>query len=396
MKFKTIKGRVKKLTDKGWGILDSDREIFCVHYVDEGEIVEAEFIDEREGKKFFLPTLIIKSSKFRRKPFCKYYGECGGCNLMHLSYERQVEIKKGFLMNELEKEDSNLRIENEFIGEEFNYRIRAKLKGIKNGKIGYIKKGRNEVMEISGCYLFHPKINEFIKKWNALEGMPFSEEIYVFFNENDEKLYVHLSREVNVERIKKFFPKHTVFSSGKNLNVFKVSYGRYKVFYSASLFFQSNRFLNEKLLKILEEEVPEGNGKKALELFSGVGFLTGVLLRKGYSVVSVEESGIALELLKRSYPEVKIVRDDAYRFKIFPFYSLILVDPPRRGLGERLSYSIIGANPETIAYFSCNFRSFLEDAMRFIKAGYKMKKTYFFELFPQTPYFEIFSIFVRK
>ena len=37
---------------------------------------------------------IIKESKERIKPTCKYYYECGGCNLMHMDYNSQLEFKK--------------------------------------------------------------------------------------------------------------------------------------------------------------------------------------------------------------------------------------------------------------------------------------------------------------
>ena len=67
----------------------------------EEEIVDVEVI----GKDVDLicnVINVIKSSKYRIKNKCIYFLECSGCQLQHIRYEKQLEIKKQFVVKELE------------------------------------------------------------------------------------------------------------------------------------------------------------------------------------------------------------------------------------------------------------------------------------------------------
>ena len=87
----------------------------------------------------------IEKSKDRIVPKCKYYDVCGGCNLMHLSYKKQLEYKENKVKDIL-KRYANYENVNSIIGsnDELNYRNKITLKI--NKKMGYYKRKSNDIV----------------------------------------------------------------------------------------------------------------------------------------------------------------------------------------------------------------------------------------------------------
>ena len=47
---------------------------------------------------------IIEPSAHRAKPFCPLYGKCGGCNMQHIDFDYQIELRKGILRDSFVRE----------------------------------------------------------------------------------------------------------------------------------------------------------------------------------------------------------------------------------------------------------------------------------------------------
>ena len=82
---------------------------------------------------------IEKESKDRIKPVCPYFYQCGGCNLLHLKYYKQLEFKKKKIKSIFKKICNEKVIINDIIYDKnLNYRNKITLK-VKNNKIGFYK-----------------------------------------------------------------------------------------------------------------------------------------------------------------------------------------------------------------------------------------------------------------
>jgi len=66
----------------------------------------------------------------------------------------------------------------------------------------------------------------------------------------------------------------------------------------------------KKLHTFLEKRIPQGNGKKALDLGSGYGAIVEILHKKGYEVTAVEINEHYCDLIKKQFPDVNVINED--------------------------------------------------------------------------------------
>jgi 23S rRNA (uracil1939-C5)-methyltransferase len=68
--------------------------------------------------------------------------------------------------------------------------------------------------------------------------------------------------------------------------------------------------------------------------------------------------------------------------------DLLLVDPPRAGLSQKVVRRLIEAAPERIVYVSCNPTTLAPNAAQLVEAGYRLRRVRPVDMFPQTPHIE--------
>ena len=76
--------------------------------------------------------------------------------------------------------------------------------------------------------------------------------------------------------------------------------------------------------------------------------------------------------------------------------SLILVDPPRKGLTESFIKASAQTGADRIAYISCNVATMARDIKLYQELGYELKKVQPVDLFPQTHHVECVVLLQRK
>jgi 23S rRNA (uracil1939-C5)-methyltransferase len=84
---------ITNLDEFGRGITRINGKVSFVINALPNEEVEAEIIEEKSKYNILKSNKIVKKSDDRQDAICPYYLECGGCNIMHLKYEKQLEYK---------------------------------------------------------------------------------------------------------------------------------------------------------------------------------------------------------------------------------------------------------------------------------------------------------------
>jgi 23S rRNA (uracil1939-C5)-methyltransferase len=166
---------------------------------------------------------------------------------------------------------------------------------------------------------------------------------------------------------------------------------------SAGSFFQTNRFLTDTLVEIV---TGDRKGTLALDLYAGVGLFSVAIANRFEQVTAVEPapaSGHDLEA--NAVPNMKISRQTTESFlakshrTIKP--DLIVVDPPRSGLGERVTTPLGKTSARELVYVSCDPATLARDLKALIALGWTLREMNLIDLFPQTFHIESVSVLER-
>jgi 23S rRNA (uracil1939-C5)-methyltransferase len=171
--------------------------------------------------------------------------------------------------------------------------------------------------------------------------------------------------------------------------------GRETYQFNAKSFFQINHDLLEALVA---DVLTDSQGKRALDLYCGVGLFTVPLARKFSQVIGVESNPEASSHARRNLQtagvqNAKIItakvanwlRNDAQAMKSL---DLLVLDPPRTGAESAVVQNIVKLRPTRIIYVSCDPATLARDLKELLASGYKTESIKMFDMFPQTHHVE--------
>ncbi|MCP5050683.1 MAG: class I SAM-dependent RNA methyltransferase [bacterium] len=390
-------GTVEKIVNGGWGLIRSDDGVVFVNYAVPGEEVCYRIKDRARGILWGEVIEVLSPSIKRVTPPCPYFGQCGGCVFQHMDYSHQLSLKRDILKNDLERIGGfKTRLPKVIQSPPYNNRVRARMKGYDDGRIGFIRKGTNTVLPIDECLLFPEPVNQFLLQWNALPEPPFFHQLDIFFNPTGKKIYIYLSRppgESVTTLLKKEFPG-IVFSwkGNEEAGVSQLNINGQNYYVSPDVFFQVNPHQWENMLNTVDRYLePSGT---MIDLYCGVGFFIPLLRNHSGTVIGVENYGFSIQLARRTFPGVQFKNMPAEKFH-FPPADVIITDPPRSGLSKQVMNRIIAGKTKKIIYVSCSSASFARDLNLLVENGYRLEDLTIFDLFPQTPHLETISLFTR-
>lgn len=159
---------------------------------------------------------------------------------------------------------------------------------------------------------------------------------------------------------------------------------------SAGSFFQTNRFLVDKLVEVV---VGKQSGRAAVDLYAGAGLFTRHLARNFDEVVAVETSPHSFADLKHNLPRnAKCVRSTTEAFlaeratKLTA--DLVVLDPPRAGLGEKAARALGRMSASHVTYVSCDPATLSRDVRVLLESGFRVEQAHLVDMFPQTFHME--------
>ena len=168
MRSKLIKQKAVAIDDNGKGIIRFDNQTIFVNDLlpdEEGEIKLIYKFDKLKEAKLIKR---LNSSPIRCKPKCAYYSKCGGCNLMHINYQAQLEYKRQKVQNLLHK-FAHIDFEvSPCLGMEkpFNFRnkIQVPVGKDKSGKIitGFYEENTHKIVPNLDCLVQDIKAKQII------------------------------------------------------------------------------------------------------------------------------------------------------------------------------------------------------------------------------------------
>jgi 23S rRNA (uracil1939-C5)-methyltransferase len=399
-----------------------------------GELVEARLLEQKAGFGDASLIDVITPSKNRVQPACAHFGQCGGCHYQHAEYSAQLEMKVAILHETLERAGlSALPAIQSHAGEPWAYRNRTRLRVEEVNStpwVGYNRRGSNEFLGIHECPILAPLLwrgasslqqigaeASLAARWlrNALE--------IEFFATGDEKkllMTVFVRKEQTgfgtfCARMKEFLPElvgaNTSLLASTGLRQRTPPQRRAEIWGAEGLsyraageeywvshggFFQVNRSLIDELVQLV---TTGRSGTIAWDLYAGVGLFSRVLTKSFRQVVAVESvahdlsssfKGIGRRAVEAT--TVEFLRSAVVQ-RERP--GLIVMDPPRAGVGAEVCALLARIAAPEIIYVSCDPVTLARDLKSLIEAGYYVSELHMVDMFPQTFHLETVVVLRR-
>lgn len=399
---------IEKLDHQGRGIAKKDGKVFFVSNGLPGEklLVEIDKIKKNivnaHIKKF------INISKDRTKSICKYFDKCGGCDLLHLSYNHQIAFKENKIKEIMTKFcNYNFKI-NPIMKSDRILNYRNKVTFQIDNKLGFYERGSNTIVPVNNCQIINIKVNDLLRIINEDDIAKNISNIIIRSNINDEILLIvetkgtfdkyKFSTLVSNYVNSLIIDNEVIFGAGKIME----QLGKYKFIISPSSFFQVNTIQTINLYNKIKEYANLNKEDILLDLYCGTGTIGIYLSEECKKVIGIEINQSAIRDANENKKINKInnidfICGDALQEikKINLKPDVIVIDPPRAGLDKKNIDNILQFNASRIVYVSCDPITLTRD-LNILGKDYNILELTPVDMFPNTCHVECVSVLHRK
>lgn len=374
-----------------------------------GETVKCRISSEKKNRIEAELLEVIEASPHRVTPFCEYFGKCGGCSLQHLSYSQQLIWKR----NWIEKAFSRVGISFSTIADAVSsprttgYRNRVSF-DVVEGKPG-LHRFRGNPFPVNECPLLNRRGQ---REFRLLQKVSLGHCTRVSVRASDRtgsamlefrggSAPFSLAQDSSVNTAWEASGKWVTEPEGCEITeqaaglTFPIRPGT---------FFQVNPDCTDRLISIVADLCIDDSN--ILDLYGGSGTIALPLAMSGADVVSVEinpDSSLSgrKAALMNSVDSISFITIPVRQFltdssRTGRSWDTVIIDPPRAGLGIRISRLLRKINSGKIIYVSCNPFSMARDLRIITKRDWTVQKVQPIDMFPQTDHIETVVLLERK
>ena len=376
---------------------------------------------------------------------CKLYGKCGGCQLLHLDYDKTIDFKKNYVIDCLKKEGINAKIDKVIKAKNpYNYRNKM-IVGFsidRNHKVisGFYEENSHKIIDLDSC-LMHSDIQNRIANYIKQLVTEYKVRIYdedrrtgllrfVLIREavkTNEILITFVvsedifpsSKEIIKKIITKFPEVKTIIQNINNRKTSIVLGEKEKVLFgkgyiedelmglkfkiTSKSFYQVNPVQVEYLYKETINAIKFKGNETVIDAYSGIGTIGLILSKNVGKVISVEQNTQAFKASIQNAKDnniknVYFENDDATEFiekiqneKI----DYVIMDPPRTGSTPKFLNTLVKLKPKGIIYVSCGPDTLARD-LKYLLKDYTISHISIVDMFCYTKHVETIVCLVRK
>ncbi len=426
------------MTHDGMGVCKIEGFPVFVSNALKGEKARIKIIKVNKSFGFARLVEIQNESPFRKEPICDHFYECGGCNLMHMNYQMQLDFKKYRTKETLKKLGKIETAVHETVGmiNPYYYRNKSVIPfGEINGKMvsGLFKSRSHDIIDMKKCYII-PKITTDIVKY--LKNV-FVELNIPAYNEklrtgvvrsvivrNSHK-YDDISvtivtltsklpkKEIIIKKLSSRFPRIVSIVHNCNPDNTNVIFGKKsRILFGEDLikdeingvkfnishrsFYQVNPVQTEELYKKAIEYADISSDKVVIDSYCGIGTI-------GLSVAPYAKTVLGVDIVKQSINDANanaasngikntkfVVGKAKTVIKSWKNYDVdvLFIDPPRKGCDKEFLETIVDMKIPRIVYISCNVSTLARDLNYLQSQNYDVVEVTPYDMFPQTSHIE--------
>jgi 23S rRNA (uracil1939-C5)-methyltransferase len=374
-----------------------------------GELVLVRILEEKRGHVRGQLVKVLRPAPERIAPLCRHFTVCGNCHYQHMDYSNQLKAKETIFREQLQRIAGIANPPVQPIVPSplaWNYRNNVQFHHNAQGKLGYLEASSDRVVAIEECHLPEKSLNEI---WPQVDLEPIpglnridlrsgaDNEVQLILESSSPLPDMEFELDMPISAVH-LGPDGPVVLAGDQCVIMQIKDRLFQV--SPGAFFQVNTAQAAQMVDHILANLPLTAQSTVLDLYCGVGLFSAFLAEKVNHLIGVEVSVDACEDFSVNLDAFENV--DLYMGaaeEILPALNkkadIVLVDPPRAGLGRQVMDALIAMSPAYIAYISCDPATLARDLKRLIASGYQLEKSTPFDLFPQTYHIESVS-FLRK
>ena len=373
-----------------------------------GEEVDVSIRYRKGATSFAEVVRVLGPSPHRVAPPCPYVPACGGCQLQHMSYAHQVDLKRDIVLDALHRQ----RIEHPAVrvhgaGDPWRYRWRGEFHVIAgtDGRppaLGFNRARSWRPIAVDDCLIHHPRITTALPALRELVASSATPELST----------LHLTAgEAGQELLLRAKPPRGLPAGSIEAGLDLPDGGRLSTT-STTLRWRGLTFrvtpeafiqVNWAQMDVLYQCVVDGLGGHAglriVDAYAGIGVLACHLASAAAEVVCIESNRGAARLgvLNTRVNEVS----DRVRYHVAPVEDAlprvgsaapidrVILDPPRAGCAGRVTGWLALAGPERVVYVSCDPATLARDLHVLVASGpYRVDAIDVVDMFPQTYHVE--------
>ncbi len=323
---------------------------------------------------------ILEPSPDRVEPRCPLFSECSGCQLQHIAYPRQLALKRDIVRRQLREHGGFVDppvAETRPAADPWYYRNHGRFT-VEDGRLGFVRHFRREFLPVPHCYIMEPAINDVLA---SLQGRL----------HGATQCNIRVGRPEGSLMIQPRLSIPDAPPSGQAQLTEELLGRRFVV--SAAAFFQVNRAQAEQLVALVREGVDAGPQGVVVDAYGGVGTFAVLLAPHVGTVISIEESGPAVEDARRNAEgltnvELHLGKTEQLLGDLPGPVDAIVLDPPRSGCQPSALQAVIEHGPRRVVYVSCEPETLARDLRVLVDAGYELLEVQPVDMFPQTHHIE--------
>jgi 23S rRNA (uracil1939-C5)-methyltransferase len=422
---------VNSLAYGGRGVARADGFVLFVAGALPGDRVRVEVTKAKKRFGEARTVELLQASPDRIPDRCMHGGEpCPGAPWQGLPYERQLEIKSEQVAEALRRIGALEGFELEQIvpaTEQWRYRNKLEYSfgaGAEQTALGFHARGRWDlIVDVDDCQLASEAGNAArneVRDWARLE------EIAPYDGRSGKgvlrNLVVREGRrtgqiQTRLVTAQTRFPKppvdlHTIVADdsgnsegptgviGKEYLVEELCGLKWEI--SPGAFFQTNTEMAERLYAVATEYAGLTGTEKVFDLFCGIGSIGLTMAAQAGEVWGIEivpeaiadaERNAKLNGIGNAHFLAANVRTGVRPLLVQAGKpDVVVVDPPRAGLSQKMVRRVIECEARKIVYVSCNPTTLAPNAAQLVEAGYRLARVRPVDMFPQTPHIECVAL----
>jgi 23S rRNA (uracil1939-C5)-methyltransferase len=401
------------------GVIEGERgETVLVEGAIPDERVEVRVHGRQGGVWRARVTEVLEPSPDRVTPPCPYVPACGGCDLQHVAYPRQLALKREVVLDAMRRQHVTVPDEVPVHGmdDPWRYRRRGEFhvvrgpEGTAAADLGFNRARSWRPIAVDDCLIHHPTIGAALPALRSLVRRGGTDELsalHLTVGGGGSDLLV---RARPLDGVDPAVLDEIAMEAGDGVTWHTAAVGvewrghQFRV--EPETFVQVNHAQMAVLYDRVLDALGDLTGRRVVDAYAGIGILSTAIAAAGAEVVCIEEvrSSARLGLLNARLNGV----EDRLRYVAQPVEQALaglgaeaavdatVLDPPRAGCAGSVTGWLALAGPPRIVYVSCDPATLARDLRLLCELGpYRVERLELVDMFPQTHHVESLAVLGR-